>query len=231
MSAPWPGWAPATCRPDACFCEAIRPGPGAQPANTASALAFVLVAAAIVAAVRRERRGGTADALGHTFAAAVLVTGIGTAFLHASLSLVGQFVDVMGMYLLVTLLLLYDVARRWPVSPRALVLGYVAVNGALAAILYTWPTLRRYVFLVLVLATLAAGVARARSGAADLDARLLWRAAGLLAVGFAIWAVDLARVACAPTSPLQGHAVWHLCGAGAAWLAFAYQRSGPESGW
>ena len=116
IASPWDGWRAATCMPDACFCEAIRSGPVAQPANTASALGFVLVAAAIAWTVRRERRGGTADALGYMFAVAVLVTGIGTAFLHASLSLVGQFVDLTGMYMLVALLLLYDVARRWPVS-------------------------------------------------------------------------------------------------------------------
>jgi hypothetical protein len=43
----------------------------------------------------------------------------------------------------------------------------------------------------------------------------LWigRALVVFAAGAVFWAVDLARVACAPESLLQGHAMWHAAGA------------------
>jgi hypothetical protein len=39
----WADWKPATCMPDRCFCEAVRPGAIAQPANTWSSFGFDLV--------------------------------------------------------------------------------------------------------------------------------------------------------------------------------------------
>ena len=46
---------------------------------------------------------------------------------------------------------------------------------------------------------------------------LKW-AIALFAAGFAFWVVDKTHLLCAPGSLAQGHAVWHLAGAGAAWL-------------
>jgi hypothetical protein len=52
-------------------------------------------------------------------------------------------------------------------------------------------------------------------------------AAGIIikAAAFTIWNLDQHGVVCAPQSLLQGHAVWHLLGAGSLWLTFLYYRS------
>ena len=39
----WDSWTPASCLPDACFCEAVGAGPVRQPINAWSSLAFVPV--------------------------------------------------------------------------------------------------------------------------------------------------------------------------------------------
>ena len=204
VSSPWRDWGPATCLPDHCFCEAIRDGLVAQPANTWSSLAFVAVAFALLA----RRR----DAAGLTLAGAILVIGLGSMFFHASLTLAGQFVDVLGMYLLVNFLLLHGISTRWRLPGPAFAGLYLLANAATATILYAAPQLRRYVFAALLLAAI---LAQARAG---------WRlvpALAVLGLGFAVWVLDLTRVACAPDSLLQGHAFWHLCGAVAAWLIAA----------
>ena len=43
-----------------------------------------------------------------------------------------------------------------------------------------------------------------------------------MAVAFVIWILDFTRTVCAPASWLQGHAVWHILGAAAAWYLFRY---------
>src|SRR5512137_1935975 len=51
----WGDWRPATCLPDACFCEAIGAGTIRQPVNTWSNLAFVWVGAFIAVSATPDR--------------------------------------------------------------------------------------------------------------------------------------------------------------------------------
>ena len=55
----------------------------------------------------------------------------------------------------------------------------------------------------------------------------LGAAAAVQGVAFGIWALDVGHVVCDPTSLLQGHAAWHLLGAGAAWCLWRY-FTGPR---
>ncbi len=111
LPAPWSMWRPATCLPDACFCEAIGAGFIRQPIDTWSNLAFVLVGLLILEDVLRP--SSTRSNLlaqrrtyGVVYAVAVILIGLGSWFYHASLTFVGQWFDVMGMYLLGTFMVL-----------------------------------------------------------------------------------------------------------------------------
>jgi len=226
---PWAGWRPASCMPAECFCEAIRPGLVAQPANTWSNVAFVVVGLLIIAhggtnTARRPvspitRRGSAA-----VYGAAAVVTGLGSMFYHASLTFVGQFCDVLGMYLFAAFILLYAVGRVRPLGGRTFVIAYVALNAALAWLLITVPGLRRWLFAALLLAALACE-SRAQRAAAHIDARWLWAAVATLAVAFVIWILDLTKVLCVPESWVQGHAAWHILGAVAVGCGYLYYRS------
>jgi dihydroceramidase len=217
--------------PDACFCEAIRDGAIRQPANTWSCLAFVLVGAMVI---RRtfdgsSPRGGslieTRTIYGLLYGAALILIGFGSGFYHASLSFAGQFADVFGMYLLGTFILLYNLARLGRIAEREIAAPYVALNAVLALLLYTLPEIRRYAFALLLIVALALEFrARKRSGAIA-DGRFLRMALGAIAAGFAIWIGDVTRTVCAPTSLVQGHAVWHVAGAVSAWCLYRYYRS------
>eukprot|EP01079_Euglenida_sp_SAG-EU17-18_P003708 gene3708-689_t len=120
----WDGWQPATCLdgPRGCFCEHPRANTLIrQPANTFSNLAFAVVGVAILleCALQELRRhwsprpaGQNAlGALGSTFACVFAISqvalGAGSAFFHASLTFPGQWVDNVGMYLVVTAPALY----------------------------------------------------------------------------------------------------------------------------
>jgi dihydroceramidase len=146
--------------PDACFCESIGAGFIRQPLDTWSNLAFVLVGLLVLEDVLRpsptrsnllvQRR-----TYGMVYAFAAILIGLGSWFYHASLTFVGQWFDVMGMYLLGTFMVLYNVTRLRPLSDRAFVASYVLLNLALGISLIVVPELRRYLFGMLLVMTIA----------------------------------------------------------------------------
>lgn len=217
--------------PDACFCEAIRAGTIAQPANTWSNLGFVILGLLVIAQARSDAGRGQHTSLitqrtayGAVYGGTCIVIGLGSLFYHASLTFAGQFCDVMGMYLFAVFVLLYALTRWSPLGERTFVAGYVGLNAVLAYLLVNVPSVRRWLFAVVLLAALALE-ARARRASAAIDAGYLRAAVFAMAVAFGIWILDITKVLCAPQSWLQGHALWHLLCATAAGLAYLYYRS------
>lgn len=236
VTNPWQGLKPATCMPDHCFCEADRGGWVRQPANTLSSLGFLIAAAAVLALARRERKldfgsSGTASLMRRSavlpalYSASLVLIGIGTGFYHASLSFVGQTFDVLGMYLLATLFLLYGAMRLIALRERDVFFAYILANVILLWGLILAPGLRRYVFALLILAVIVMEVLIRRR--LDVAARgvYFFAAIGILAIGFAIWIADITGTVCSPQSLIQGHAIWHVCGAVSSYLLFLYYRS------
>jgi hypothetical protein len=218
----WSTWRPATCFPDHCFCEAIRDQLVRQPANTLSGAAFLGVALLVLF----SRRGSINAVYTQVFAGACALVGIGTIFYHASLTFVGQTVDVLGMYLVATFVVLYNLSRIRLLPPRTFAATYIAGNAALLAGLIMVPLARRYIFAALILLAIALEVgARRNNPTAPGDTRAFAAALVILLGGFAIWTLDITRAVCAPQSWLQGHAVWHLAGAASTWLVFRYLQS------
>ena len=201
---------PASCMPQSCFCEAVRAEGIRQPSNSASSLAFVLAAALILTRGRNK-------AIATLFALTLVFVGIGSAYYHATLSFTGQFFDVLGMYLVATLALLLSINRIRRLSPATMIGAYLGINTVLAILLYTVPAWRRWVFAVLL-----AGIISAELKAQTRKGYYLIKAVSIMAVAFIIWVVDFARIACSPTSIIQGHAIWHILGALAAWYLYLH---------
>lgn len=230
LPAPWATWRPATCMPDACFCEAIGAGFIRQPIDTWSNLAFVLIGLLVLEDVLRpsptrsnllaQRR-----TYGMVYAFAAILIGLGSWFYHASLTFVGQWFDVMGMYLLGTFMVLYNVTRLRPLSNRVFVVSYALFNLALGFSLIVAPALRRYLFGGLLLVTIALEVSIRRRHVTHI--RTVYFIAALLIYVLAqiIWTLDLNHILCDPNSLLQGHAVWHVLTAISTGLLYLYYRS------
>lgn len=211
------GWRPATCLPDDCFCEAVRETLVRQPANTWSSLAFVIAAAWVALRLRSSSRARSAlpQAEAWLFVATLALLGLGSAFYHATLTFVGQVVDVAGMYLVATFILLHRLGPRFKLPPIGSVLAFVTANAALMAAQVTTPSMRRVAFGVLLVLALAIEWRSSRRGRR-------WLASGalLMLLAFVIWAFDRERLICEPGSLLQGHALWHGLGAVAATCLF-----------
>ncbi|MDZ7359388.1 MAG: ceramidase [candidate division KSB1 bacterium] len=199
--------------PDHCFCEAIRPGVIAQPANTWSSFGFVLAGLLVIRQsgedVRRRGRNLMTSQRAYPllFGMNLIVIGLGSAFYHASLTFVGQFFDVMGMYLAAVFILLYNFSRLSALSARRFVLLYLSLNLILAFVLLEWPALRRYLFAMLVLFSLWPEYRVRAQKQREINGFFLHAAWWTLVAAFIIWVLDLTKILCNPHSWLQGHAV------------------------
>ncbi len=241
----WPGGRSGCVEAGGCDCEAVGAGLLAQPANTLSALGFVLVGLAILAGIGgvRDRvtlhpaRGTPMRATSGypaTFAAVAILLGFGSAALHASMTTWGGWLDLVAMHALMVLLLTYNLGRiyRWPF--RRFLATMIGASAALAVI--QWPLdngLGKYIFgglIVLTLATEAALAGRLGRWSAGTpvarDRRWLWAALLAYGAGTVIWSISRSDgLLCAPGSLLQGHALWHLVAAAVIGLVYLYLRS------
>lgn len=235
LTIDWTAWRPATCLPDACFCEALGTGPIRQPINTWSNLAFVWVGLFIAVSATPDRPLRRSDALLLAFACVGI--GLGSWFYHASLTFVGQWLDVMSMYLLGTFMVLHAAigilsgaqrSRRMPKDSRAFTVSYIVINLALGVLLIVWPEARRYVFGGLIAAALMLEAILHRRKQTALQARWLIGALAVYVVAQVIWTLDLNHLVCDPTSVVQGHAMWHGLTALSAGLVYVYYQSAGQ---
>lgn len=221
----WGAYAPASCAATRCFCESPRTGSLLlQPANTWSSFGYVLVGCLMVLAPH-DPASALSRVSARTLGVTSIIVGIGSGLLHATLTLWGQFFDVLGMYLVGSFLLISALARWRRVTDAAAVALYVALCAALVAGLLVLPDVRRWLFAVLLVLAVIAEMALARRSRPGV--RIILYLAGLVAtaMAFGVWILDQEGVVCAPSSLIQGHAVWHLLGAASLWLTFSYYRS------
>jgi hypothetical protein len=222
----WTRYLPASCLATHCFCEAPHAGLVLQPANSWSSLGFVFAGAWIMLhgpSASREAPFSGWTAL--WFGVTSIVIGVGSFLLHATLTLWGQFNDVLGMYLLGGFILSYALQRWRRLSAGAAIALYLVTCAILIGSLWIMPETRRWFFAVALLAAIAVEFMFARPLRAGIQVK--WFVYGLIAniVAFGIWILDNTRTLCAPQSWLQGHAVWHLLGAAAVYFTYRYYRS------
>lgn len=230
LSALGPNWgtyAPATCTATHCFCELPRIGSLVlQPANSWSSFGYVLIGFLMMGlADERDRASALPPLASRTLGLTAIIVGLGSALMHATLTLWGQFLDVLGMYLVGSFLLVRALARWRGIKDGRAIAFYVALCAALTAVLIMLPEVRRWLFAVLL--TLAILVELVFARPLRPGAHIAYYLGGIFAtvIAFGIWILDQQGLVCAPRSMLQGHALWHIFGAASLWLSFCYYRS------
>jgi hypothetical protein len=221
------GLAPATCTTTHCFCENPRVGSlFLQPSNSWSSFGYVFVGFFLILDARR-RQGTTAFPIEGAimFGIAAITVGVGSVLLHATLTLWGQFADVLGMYLVSGFSLVYALAKIGRLDQAKTATLYVVICAALVTILLIAPEARRWLFFAVLLAALVIEIAFVRPLRPGVILRYLLLGALVKAIGFGVWVLDQNRTLCAPDSLIQGHAFWHFCGAVSLWLTYCYFRS------
>jgi hypothetical protein len=223
----WSAYAPATCTATRCFCETPRLGSLIlQPSDSWSALGYVLAGFLMIVLARGS---GWSSAMTPVAAVAFGITaitvGLGSVLLHATLTLWGQFFDVLGMYLVGSFLLVSALARWMRIPDRRAIAIYALLCVVLVAVLIALPEVRRWLFAVLLITAIVIELAFARPRRPGVMLRFYLLGILTKAIAFTIWNLDQHGLVCAPASLIQGHAAWHLLGALSLWLTFSYYRS------
>jgi hypothetical protein len=221
----WESWQPATCIKDGCFCEPANPhSPIRQTANTVSSFGFVF-SGALMFAYKHSPARRLPTSYSYIMGIACIIIGIGSAFYHASLTFIGQFFDVFGMFLLAAFMLVYTFERIWALRLTTTLVLFLFLNLFLSGLQIAVPDTRRYVFaIVLIVALLFEAYFRKKANP-RIEVKWLRLGVSLLAIAYIIWILDNTRTLCFETSLLQGHAVWHLLGAVSVWSLHRYYVS------
>lgn len=153
--------------------------------------------------------------------------GFGSAFYHASLTFWGQFIDNIGMYLIICWAFAYNMVRLNPKEINRVVFfviygGLIVVFGLINIYL---PDIRRFAFFGMVLLYIISQYVVDRIIKPVIYYRYWAAALGSLATGFLFWIMDNNHHWCAPTSLLQGHGVWHSLDALASFFIFVFYLS------
>ena len=220
----WEAWRPDYCRTVNCYCEPFRDGFILQTITTYSNLGFVLVGLLILGRQAREAGQNLI-----AFGVAALLIGAGSFFYHASLTRVGEWFDLMGLYLFTSFLMLYNFARLRPISGTTFAAIYTGLNTLFGIQMIVARELQQIVFGILV------------AGALGLEAVIHWNrrprirhryfatAIGCFIVGTVIWILDgRGALPCWLESLFQWHALWHVLTAASAGLLYLYYRSERE---
>jgi Ceramidase len=223
----WSVYAPATCTKTRCFCELPQAGSLIlQPANSWSSYGYAFAGYLIILlAQHRSWKSRFRSEAATMFGLTAIFVGLGSVLLHATLTLWGQFFDVMGMYLTGSFMLVSAISRWRGLPPRLAIVLYLLLVAGLLVILYELPDVRRWLFAVILVAAIILELGFARRRRARVRVSYYFAGIATTAVAFTIWNLDRHGTLCTPDSLFQGHALWHLLGATSLWLTFLYYRS------
>jgi len=231
------GWFGETGDTGAVFCEAEHTGLIKQPANTWSNLAFMffglLIAFQLSAGKFSENRNSITQNIfyGTFFSCLVVLLGPGSMAMHATQTPVGGFFDMLSMYLVASFMTAYALQRYFNLSTVYFILIF---SGALISCIianfsdvdFIFEHFGNTAFAFYIL--LAIVVEMLNTYQKRLQHTRAWGFGGIafLLTAFIIW--NLSRTDapfCDPSSIVQGHAIWHILDACAAYCLFRYYAS------
>jgi hypothetical protein len=208
-----------------------------QPINTYSNLAYLFSGIFILLLARQDQKqlpNQTSDRLAGFPLLSVLMgccfvyLSVGSAFFHASLTYIGQRVDMNATYSIMLTLMgitLYHLAYRITLSPsqqRLAVLFLVVLIGLFLKIALLVPSSRLVPSLILLLnAGMLIHYFQFRQ---QRSLGLLLLSLVLIIAAIVIRTLDVRKVGCDPYSFFQGHALWHVLTALSSFCSYWFFR-------
>ena len=217
-----------------CYCEAIRPGRVAQPANSWSNAGFVFAGLAVLAHLRRTGPALMASDpfYPRLYGALGIFLGVGSFAFHGTMTAWGGAADLISMYAYIAFVVAYDLARvgEWRRVRFGAVFTAVTLVPSLA--LAVIPSEHgKWLFAILVGVALLLEVAVSFPSLRPWAPRPIdpvrrpwfWAGLGSFVVANGVWNVShTGGPWCDPHSLWQGHALWHLLSAVAVWCFYLY---------
>ena len=219
------------------FCESFQPGLIKQTANTWSNVGFIIAGLSIAWLLMKRTFAHNNNSItqnpiyGTFYASIVVFLGPGSMAMHASGGDLGGFFDMLSMYLVASFTVAYAAERFFKLSP----IYFVGIFVILLTFCI-WADGQPYhiimdffgdtVFMFLIISTIV--LEALNSFIRKMQHKKLWAIAAALSLGaaFAIWSVSLTDGCfCDPHSLVQGHAIWHVLDALAAFCLFMFYAS------
>jgi Ceramidase len=230
----WRGWLGVDVGRGANFCDAAREWVVRQPANTFSNVGFV-AAGLLIAwhAGAREDIGTSLPAhrrLATAMASLVVLLGPGSAAMHATQSAIGGHLDMLSMYLIASFAVAYATMRWLRGGIQLFAVTFVG-GVAFCELVGAWgggvPVVMssgNAAFALLLVAATVLEVLIMRRGEAYAQRAYAYASLASILSAFVIWNAAKARL-CDPHSLVQGHAIWHILGAVAAYFLYRFYAS------
>lgn len=196
-----------------------------QDVNSWTSLGFTAVGIALAVGVA----GGRLPRAFLGLATVVAVEGVGSLLYHGTSSDVAGLLHDVPLVGMAGFLVGWHVGRLTAGSDRGSVIGLVA-GVALGILLEAAPEVATT--LTVILAVTAIVVTESMARARGMSAVWTPAPAGLLAIGVTAWTLGrTGGPGCAPDSPLQMHALWHLLGAAVLllWASRAAQGASTQT--
>ncbi len=239
-SDPWAGWTPTAELAAPIYAERVHADSLLRTrANTWSNLAYVLVGLYVLALAAHDRRTDAGQrgaghvrrtpALSALFGLACVLLGLGSGLFHASLTLLGQQLDVAAMYPPLLALLAMSAGRAAPAAATWPRLAAVWLVASALLFVFKWEMNSAVVLPTLILACVAArSLERLRGGGGELR----WAALMVVSLALAVLCrqLDVAGRFSGPDDWWQGHSAWHLLCAVSLGAAYLDQRVAIETG-
>lgn len=203
----------------ASFCEESLCAWVRQPGNTVSNLGFILVAGLIFWQAKRDNNQHLLP-----LAYISLVTGVGSAFFHASETWIGGIFDFSGMYLGASFMIAVNIRRLTGWGQPVILAVFLFSLLISLYLLVTHRGLARdfYALESFLCCVLLEGILYFTQTIRP-SYRWFWGFWGAFALGYGFWFLDSRHIVCDPANHwISGHALWHWLDALALYCVYRF---------
>ncbi len=220
------------------FCEASHPGLIKQPANTWSNLGFIFAGITIAWQLSKGTFSANRNTItqsffyGTFFACIVVLLGPGSMAMHATEASMGGWFDMLSMYLICSFTFAYAMERFFSFSAVWFFVIFVLSLGTclyVQELPYHVPIvgfLGNFIFALFITLTVIFELLNTYVRKLEHQKKYGFLSLGSLLLAFLIWNLwQDDSYLCDPQSLIQGHAIWHLLDAVAAYFLFRFYVS------
>jgi hypothetical protein len=220
------------------FCEASRPGLIKQPANTWSNIGFIIAGLTIGWQLSKGTFSANKNTITQKFfygtflACIVVFLGPGSMAMHASEASLGGWFDMLSMYLICSYTFAYAIEKFFSLSVLWFLIIFTLSLGTclyVQELPYHIPVvgfIGNFIFAVFISLTIIFELLNTFIRKLTHEKKYGFLSVSSLLLAFGIWNLwKNDSYLCDPQSLIQGHAMWHLLDALAAYFLFRFYAS------
>ncbi len=207
--------------PNLKWCEETLCSYVVEPANTWSNIAYLIVALLIFwKATQKSQKEAV------WIAPALAITGMCSFYYHMTTNGFSQYIDFIGMYIMVALLACFNLVRARLLKMKHILIPWLGLIVAYSGLYFLFAKIGIKIQLIIVLAAIVI-VGTEFFIKFKLQQKTnyknLYLALGFIGTAEVFSLLDLNRIMCEPSNHfIQGHAIWHVLGGIGFWFVYEF---------